>query len=190
MLSDVELVPVQREAVTHRGGPLLVLGAAGAGKTAVIEARFRWLADSGSRVERIAVVVPSRARADALRARLESGLDRGYEELFVLDPVGLAAVILGASGAGSRVLDSVLDPGARLAMLRERIDKLSLERHDFGGSATALLGGFIRRIDRLKAHLIGAEEYAAWASGLDQDAIEREFAQIYRTHERMLAQAG
>ena len=38
MLSDValtldDLLPAQREAVTHRGGPLVVLGAAGTGKT-------------------------------------------------------------------------------------------------------------------------------------------------------------
>ena len=39
-------------------------------------------------------------------------------------------------------------------MLVERIDELSLRHHDFGGSANALLGGFVRRIDRLKAELI------------------------------------
>jgi DNA helicase-2/ATP-dependent DNA helicase PcrA len=81
-------------------------------------------------------------------------------------------------------------------MLRERIDELPLERHDFGGSANALLGGFIRRIDRLKAELIGAEDFARWASGPpdsgadpSEAALEREFAEAYRTHERMLAQA-
>ena len=35
----------------------------------------------------------------------------------------------------------MLGAGDRLAMLLERIDELSLERHDFGGSANALLGG-------------------------------------------------
>ena len=50
-------------------------------------------------------------------------------------------------------------------MLLERIDELSLEHHDFGGSANALLAGFIRRIDRLKAELIGAEEYAGGPPG-------------------------
>ena len=69
------------------------------------------------------------------------------------------------------------------------------QHHDFGGSANALLGGFVRRIDRLKAELIGAEDYAAWAErGVvgagRRAALEREFAEIYRTHERMLAEAG
>ena len=88
-------------------------------------------------------------------------------------------------------------------MLLERIDELSLRSHDFGGSATVLLAGFIRKIDRLKSHLIGAEDYAAWAAGLGHwrrdrgrqgdpaDArIELEFADVYRAHERMLAEAS
>ncbi len=79
-------------------------------------------------------------------------------------------------------------------MLVERIDELSLRHHDFGGRPNTLLGGFVRRIDRLKAELVTAEAYLAWAQGLDDQAsdaeLEREFAQIYCTHERMLAQAG
>ena len=56
-----------------------------------------------------------------------------------------------------------------------------------------LLAGFIRRIDRLKAHLVGAEEYARWAGGCaesDGRSVEREFAEVYRVHEQMLAEAG
>ena len=55
----------------------------------------------------------------------------------------------------------VLSAGDRLAMLVDRIDELSLRHHDFGGRPNHLLGGFVRRIDRLKAELVGAEEYAA-----------------------------
>jgi DNA helicase-2/ATP-dependent DNA helicase PcrA len=213
MLSDVgpileELLPEQREAVTHRSGSLLVLGAAGTGKTSVVQERFRWLLGQGCRPERIAVVTPSAGRADALRGRLEAQLSEGYEQLFVNTPVELAAVILSSTGSLD-ALDSVLDAGERFAILLERFDELSLQRHDFGGSANALLAGFVRRIDRLKAHLIGAEDYAKWAAGLDRDearagagpgganwgepadaALEREFAEVYRAHERMLADAG
>jgi len=38
-----DLLAGQLQAITHRGGPLLVLGAAGTGKTRVLEARFCWL---------------------------------------------------------------------------------------------------------------------------------------------------
>jgi DNA helicase-2/ATP-dependent DNA helicase PcrA len=188
---DPDLLPAQREAVTFRGGPLLVVGGAGTGKTTVIEARFRWFVELGCRPERLAVLTPSAARADALRERLEGVLESGYEQLYVVGPVELAALVLGEAGA--EAVDSMLGPGDRLAMLLDRIDELELEHHDFGGSANALLGGFVRRIDQLKAELVGVEDYATWADGVLDPAgaaLEREFAEVYRVHERMLAEAS
>ncbi len=200
MLSDValsldSLVPAQREAVTYGGGALAVLGAAGTGKTRVIASRFCWLVQQGCKPEQIGVLAPSAARADAVRASLEAALEGGYEELFVLTADQLAAVTLG--GPGIDAAESTLGPGDRLALLLDRIDELSIERHDFGGSPNALFAGFVRRIDRLKAELIGAADYARWAAGLSdgtgdpsEAAIAVEFAEVYRTHERMLAELG
>jgi DNA helicase-2/ATP-dependent DNA helicase PcrA len=170
----------QREAVTHAGGALVVVGGPGTGKTRVIESRFLWLVSEGIEPARIAVVCPSAAGAELLRARLEAALTQGYEEIVAETPRCLAARLLGSADA--------LGAGDRLAMLIERIDELSIRHHDFGGSANTLIGGFVRRIDRLKAELIGAEEYAAWAAGADP--VEQEFAEVYRTHERMLAEAS
>jgi DNA helicase-2/ATP-dependent DNA helicase PcrA len=201
MLSDVaalpdELLLAQREAVGWGGSSLLVLGAAGTGKTRVIAERFRWLVDQGHRPDRIAVLAPSQSRADALRSWLERGLTQGYDELVVSTPVQLAALLRSEATGGLDTLDPTLQASERFALLMERIDELPLERHDFGGSARALLIGFVRRIDRLKANLIGAEDYARWAAGLDdrtepgQAALEREFSEVYRSHERILAEAG
>ncbi len=207
MLSDVgltldPLLPVQREAVTCDREPLVILGAAGTGKTRTIEARFLRLVEAGCRPERMLLLTASEARADASRARLEQNLEAGYDELFVCSPVELAAIILAPPGSGVDPLEPVLGPAERFAMLLDRINRLSIERHDFGGSANALLAGFIRRIDRLKAHLIGAQEYARWAARLpagsaangsaaaDDPGVEQEFAEVYRVHEEMLAEVG
>ncbi len=131
----------------------------------------------------------SPARCERLRARLEGALVRGYEQLLVLTPAELAARVAGAGGVEAA---AVLGAEDRVAMLRERVDELSLRNHDFGGNVNALLAGFVRRIDRLKAELIGADEFAAWAAALADPgagALEREFAEVYHTHERMLLQA-
>ncbi|HXD66429.1 MAG TPA: ATP-dependent DNA helicase [Solirubrobacteraceae bacterium] len=187
------LTTAQRDAATHSDARLVLLGAAGTGKTSVVEARFRWLVAEGCGPERIGLLVPTEARAAALRARIETRLPRGYDELYVLTPAQLAGLVLRAAGAGADPFESVLTPGDRLAMLVERIDELSLRHHDFGGRPNTLLGGFVRRIDQLKAELVGADAYMAWAQALPDDApdaeLEREFAQIYCTHERMLAEA-
>jgi DNA helicase II / ATP-dependent DNA helicase PcrA len=197
MLSDVSEEASTRfsEVVSHAGGPQLILGCAGSGKTTLIEERFCRLVDDGERPERVLVLAPSAGRADALRVRLEARLQRGYESLFVLTPAGLAAWVLGLDDGGESDLDATtLSAGDRLVMLIERIDELSVQHHDFGGRVNALFGSFVRRIDRCKAELIDAEAYAAWAAGLEtgdgQAALEQEFAEVYRAHERMLADAG
>ena len=190
-----DLSASERGAVTHREPRLLVLGAAGAGKTRTLEARFRWLVDAGVAPERIAVLVPTANRARALSARLEASLSAGFETLHVLTPAGLAALELRRSSVAPVWQVGPLSAGDRLAMLAERVDELSVRHHDFGGRPTLLLGSFVRRIDRLKGELIDAERYLAWAQCRERDgdpdaALELEFAQIYSSHERMLAQAG
>ena len=87
-------------------------------------------------------------------------------------------------------------PADRLAMLLERIDDLPLRHHDLRGNPSALLGSIVGRIDRLKGELITCEDYAAWAATLAEDADparskrEREFAALFRAHDRLVAEAG
>ncbi len=186
----------RRAAVAHTGGPLLIRGLAGTGKTTLIAERFLWLAGQGHRPERLLVLAPGEARARALGLLLEGELAGGYDTLHALTPSGFAQWLLEAAPGGGELEMPTLGRGERLAMLAERIDELPLTHHDIGGSAGALIGGFIRRIDACKAELIGPEAYARWAGSLDDtgpgsgEALrEREFAEIYHAHERMLAGA-
>jgi len=192
----VALSPDQRAAVEHPGGPLLVLGGAGTGKTTVLAERFVHLVHGGAGAggpESLLVLCFSTAAADALRARLEDRLEGAYEELTVTTFRGFCARLL-----RDEALEAGLDPFAtpvsaadRLAMLLERIDDLPLRHHDLRGNPSATLGAIVGRIDRLKDELVSADDYAAWAAALPEDrAREREFAELYGTHERMLEEAG
>ena len=134
-----------------------------------MQARFRWLVDDGVAPERIAVLVPTANRARALTARLETSLTAGFETLHVLTPAGLAALELRRSAVAPVWQVAPLSAGDRLAMLAERVDELSVRHHDFGGRPTLLLGSFVRRIDRLKAELVDAEQYLAWAQRRERD---------------------
>jgi hypothetical protein len=175
--------------VSHSGSPLLILGGAGSGKTRLILDRFLWLVGQGSLPERMVLLLPSAARADAARAALETELLDGYSELVVVTAAQLAAAVLRRSASRHDLLQATLGPGARLAMLAERIDELPLQHHDIGGNAGGLLGGFIRRIDRLKAELIDAGEFTAWAER-QASPRELEFAAIFQAHDRMMRELG
>jgi DNA helicase-2/ATP-dependent DNA helicase PcrA len=194
MLSDQvpELAPTVLDPATlvsHSGSPLLVLGSAGSGKTQLLHDRFLWLVEQGTLPERIVLLLPSAARADAARAVLEEQLHDGYSELLVVTPAQLAAAVLRRSGGWHDLLDAALSAGDRLAMLAERIDELPLQHHDFGGNAGALLGSFVRRIDRLKSELVDASEFASWAEQ-QPSPREREFAAIFEAHNRMVRDLG
>lgn len=193
----------QTAAVTHSGGPLLIVGGAGSGKTRTLVARFAWLVEQGEAPEAVLALARSERAADALRRHVEDAVQQPYEELAVTTVHGFCARLL-----REEALAGGIDPFAvavgradRLAMLLERIDELTVRRHDFRGNPAALVAGFVRRIDRLKDELIGADEYAAWAQTLGtaddatdaeraRGAREREFASIYQAHDRMLAEQG
>src|SRR3954449_10195083 len=188
------LTSAQREAVEHAGGPLLVIGGAGTGKTTALVERFAWLAEA-ARPEAVLALTVGEAAADALRERIEDRLAAPYEELAVTTFGGLCARLL-----RDEALEAGIDPFAtpvsaadRLAMLLERIDELPLRHHDLRGNPGATLGAIVQRIDRLKDELISAADYAAWAGTLAEDARgarEREFAQLYAAHDALLADAG
>src|SRR6201996_4157254 len=189
----MKLTDAQREAVEHAGGPLLVLGGAGPGKTTALVERFAWLAEHG-RPESV-LALTFEGGADALRERIEDRLASAYEELSVTTFQGLCARLL-----RDEALEAGIDPFAppvaaahRLAMLLERIDDLPLRHHDLRGNPSATLGAIVLRIDRLKDELISAADYAAWAGTLPDDARgarEREFAELYARHDALLDEAG
>ena len=190
------LTAAQHEAVAHPGGPLLVIGGAGSGKTRLLAERFAWLASNGTSPESILVLAFSPAAADELRERIEQRLDRpASEEPAVTTFGGLCARLLRdeALEAGIDPFATPVSPADRLAMLLERIDDLPLRLHDLRGNPSAVLGSIVARVDLLKNELITCEDYAAWASTLGErpeGAREREFGELYRAHDRMLQEAG
>jgi len=190
----------QIRAITHPGGPLLILAAAGTGKTHTLVERFAWLAQQGTPADAILALTFSPAAADELRERIEARVPVRYEELSVTTFHGFCARLLReeALEAGIDPFAAPVTPSDRLAMLLERIDELPLASHDLRGNPSALLGSIVQRIDRLKDELISAGDYATWASKLADEsetdrtraAREREFAAIYTAHDRMLAESG
>ena len=187
--------PSSLAAVTHAGGPLVVLGGAGTGKTQTLVDRFAWLVEHGMTPDSILVLTYGLAAAEALRASIETAIDRPYETLTVSTAAGFCTRLLRdeAMAAGLDPFVTAVAPADRLAMLVERMDELPLALHDFQGRPAALIAAFIERIDLLKEQLISVEAYAAWAEAQPaggREDLDREFAAVYRAHDRMLREAG
>jgi DNA helicase-2/ATP-dependent DNA helicase PcrA len=190
----------QARAVSHRGGPLLVLGGAGSGRTQALVDRFAALVASGVGPEEVLVLTRGAAAAESLRARVEDALgDRAFEDLPVLPIHGMCARLLRdeALEAGIDPFAVTATPADRLALLLDRVDELTLRRHDLRGRPAAVLSSVIGRIDRLKESGISPARFSAWAAALpdgggagERAEREREFAALYETHDRLMLEQG
>src|SRR4051794_4782342 len=196
------LTEAQLDAARHPGGPLLVVGGAGTGKTRTLMARFEWLAKHGTPADSILALTFSSSAANRMRERLEGCLAAPFEELCVTTFHGFCARMLHdeAIEAGLDPFFAAVTPADRLALMLDRIDDLTLRRHEIRGNPAPLLASFIARIDLLKDELITCREYSRYAAELIEDASgdaarvhagrELEFARLYADHDRLLAERG
>src|SRR5665809_63698 len=121
----------QLAAVTHPGGPLLIVAGAGTGKTRTLIHRFLWLTEEGVSPDAVLALTFSSAAAGELRERLETLLDSPYEELWVSTFHAFCATLLKeeALELGLDASFSPVTPADRLALLLDR-DHLVLQAID------------------------------------------------------------
>ena len=191
------LTCAQAAAARHRGGPLVLLGGPGTGKTRLLVERFGVLVEDGTPPEAILLLAASGPAADELRICVEAVLgDRPFEELAVSTVPSWALRLLRDEALEARLDPFVLPvtPADRLAMLLDRMEELPLAAHDLAGNPAAALARVVARIDRCKEEGVRAADHAAWAARLDEGAAatarEREFAALYAAHDAMLAARG
>jgi superfamily I DNA/RNA helicase/RecB family exonuclease len=198
----IELTEAQSRVVRHREGPMLVTGPAGSGRSEALLRRLESLAAERIQPQHVLMLVRSRAGASKLRARANALVRPPYEELWIGTYETVAERLLSeyALQAGLDPFFATVRLADRLALLLDHLDDLSLRRHEIRGNPAGLLARLLRRIDALKAEGVSPGRLRAWAEERERDARgsddrerarrEREFADLYASHDRILRQSG
>jgi DNA helicase-2/ATP-dependent DNA helicase PcrA len=171
------LAEAQQRAVAHEDGPLLLLGAAGTGKTEALARRLARLATDEVDPDRVLVIATTPAGARRLQGRAETLLRTPYEELWVGTWQTICERLLRAhsTAAGLNPFFNVLGPAERLAMMLDHLDELPLRNHEIRGNPAGLLARLLAQIDALKA---------------GSDPPEPDLAEFCAAHDRIVAESG
>lgn len=180
----LELNERQREAVAATEGPVLVIAGAGSGKTRVLTERILHLVgQKGVQPFQILAFTFTNRAAREMKDRLESRRTGITERLWVGTFHATGVRILRRHGeyiALNRNF-SIYDAGDSLDLVKETINRLTLEGHVFRTPRS------IRdQISRWKNGLVAPEEAFQQAG----NNIERRIVSVYREYERSLRRAN
>ncbi|MCA1726456.1 MAG: ATP-dependent helicase [Actinobacteria bacterium] len=186
--------PQQQRVLDHARGPLLVLGAAGTGKTAALVERFARLIEGGADPERVALIVRSRAARVGARRALLARLPGSLPALRVATVHGIAYQVVqehyrALEYEGPATILSAADQFARVRELLEGDDAADWPAY---GSMLRLRGF----ADQVRQLILRAQEALLTPEDIERKAAQRglsgwsELAAFYRRYLQVLDQAG
>src|SRR3954447_11747074 len=177
------LNPVQREAVTHPGGPLLIVAGAGSGKTRVLTSRVAWLIrDQGvSPFEILAITFTNKA-ADEMKGRVAALVGPVARKMWVSTFHSACVRILRRDGhhLGYSSSFTIYDQADAERLTGYVIRDQNLDPKRFPPRQVHAT------ISAAKNDLVGVDAYSDRARG----PFEKRIAQVYREYQRRLVEAN
>ncbi|MCL1995457.1 MAG: UvrD-helicase domain-containing protein [Defluviitaleaceae bacterium] len=178
-MSDItkDLNQIQRKAVLHTEGPLLLLSGAGSGKTRVITHRIAYIMEQGTPDYNILAITFTNKAAKEMKTRLESILN-GPNSVWISTFHSLCARILRVHidklGYGSNF--TIYDSTDSQRLLRECIRELNISEKVHSAKSAA------NKISNLKDGLMSPADYERIAT----DIKDKTFAKIYDHYQKAL----
>lgn len=165
----------QEEAITHKGGPLMVLAGPGSGKTLVITYRVKWLIENaGVHPSNILVITFTRAAAEEMKKRF-----------FMFDGMENAPVTFGTFHsvffmilryAYRYTAANIIREDVKRRYIKEMTENMELEIED----ENEFLSGIINEISYVKGEMMSLSYYHS------NNCSDELFAQIYEGYEKRL----
>ncbi len=180
------LNPAQRDAVTHQGGPLLVVAGAGSGKTRVLTRRIAWLIDQGvSPFEILAITFTNKA-ADEMKHRIGAIVGPVAQKMWVSTFHSACVRILRreASTIGFPSNFTIYDQADAVRLTGYVIRDLGLDPKRYQPRAMHSL------ISSAKNEGLDDGAFADRANAGGRPVIEQRAAQIYTEYQRRLQQSS
>jgi DNA helicase-2/ATP-dependent DNA helicase PcrA len=178
------LNPQQRAAVTHSGGPLLIVAGAGSGKTRVLTHRIAYLlAERGvSPGEILAITFTNKAAGEMASRVAQLVGDRRARAMWVMTFHSACVRILRreASRFGYPSSFSIYDSADSQRLMALVCRELELDARQYPPKAMAT------QVSNLKNELEDYESYASRA----RTAREKALAEVYSEYQRRLVAAG
>src|SRR5256714_6212339 len=174
-----DLNPVQREAVTHPGGPLLIVAGAGSGKTRVLTHRIAWLIkEQGiSPFEILAITFTNKA-ADEMKLRVQALVGPVAQKMWVSTFHSACVRILrrDAQRLGYKSAFTIYDQSDAERLTTYVLRDLNIDPKRFPPRSVHAV------ISQAKNDLVDFDTYAERA----QTIYERRIAQVYKEYQRRL----
>jgi DNA helicase II / ATP-dependent DNA helicase PcrA len=178
------LNPQQRAAVTHAGGPLLIVAGAGSGKTRVLTHRIAYLlAERGVAPGEILAITFTNKAAGEMAARVATLVgDRRARAMWVMTFHSACVRILRREAArfGYPSSFSIYDSADSQRLMTLVCRELELDARQYPPKSMAA------QVSNLKNELVDYESFAAGARG----AREKALAEAYAEYQRRLVAAG
>ena len=177
------LNPAQEEAVTHLGGPLLVLAGAGSGKTRVLTRRIAWLIQEQgvSPFEILAITFTNKA-ADEMKARVGTLVGSVAQKMWVSTFHSACVRILrrDADAIGFPSSFTIYDQADAVRLTGYVLRDLNLDTKKLPPRSVHA------QISAAKNDYVLVDEYADRAGSF----TERKLADVYREYQARLLRAG
>lgn len=165
----------QEEAITHKGGPLMVLAGPGSGKTLVITYRVKWLIENaGVHPSNILVITFTRAAAEEMKKRF-----------FMFDGMANTPVTFGTFHsiffmilryAYRYTAANIIREDVKRRYIKEMTENMEIEIED----ENEFLSGIINEISYIKGEMMSLSYYHS------NNCSDELFAQIYEGYEKRL----
>ena len=176
------LNPEQREAVSYRGGPLLIFAGAGSGKTRVITVRIASLLQEGVWASRILAVTFTNKAAREMKERVETLVGGAAAGMWIGTFHSICGRMLRMDGAAIGIDRNfvIYDDADQTSLVREILKARNIDDKSISPR------GLLNEISHAKERLLTPEKYAERASTF----FERIASDVFKDYNAGLRRAN